>query len=386
MTAIPDGGVVLYGSPASLYTAKVRAWLQAFHVPFEERFPSHPRYRQTIRPHVETHRIPVVEFSDGAIVQDSTAILDALEQRFPQACAATLGPRQQLAVHLWESLADRALAKPAMHYRWSFPQTNEAFVVGEFGRSLAFPAAPEEIARMGQRVAGKMASYLPMLGIEERTIPTIEQTYLRTLELFEAHFAAHPYLLGGAPTRADCALMGPLFGHLARDPYPRNLMQRAAPLTFRWTERVTWAERRSPEFPLAASSPLSDDVVPETLIAVMRHLFAGFDEELVKSAGQFNAWVLDHAGVPEFTWISAEGADQPSLGPIVVDYHGVSIAQQALGHPLWIFQRALDFMASRQGTERAACEDLAQTAGAHSAMAIRLARRLTRVSNRLAVA
>ncbi len=95
----------------------------------------------------------------------------------------------------------------------------------------------------------------------------------------------------------------------------------------------------------------------------MRHLFAGFGEELVESAGQFNAWVFDHADVPEFTWISAEGADQPSLGPIIVDYHGVSISQQALGHSLWIFQRALDFMESIRDADRAACEELVAMAG-----------------------
>lgn len=381
-----SGHVIVYGAPASLYTAKVRAWLQAFHVPFEERFPSHQRYRETIRPTAETHRIPVVEFADGAIVQDSTLILDALEQRFPQACQVSLGPRQRLIVHLWESLADRGLAKPAMHFRWSFPQTNQAFLVGEFGRSLVFPGPPEEIERKGRRIADKMASYLPMLGIEPRTIPAIEQAYARTLELLEAHFAAHPYLLGGVPTRADCALMGPLFGHLGRDPYPRQMMQLTAPLTFRWTERMTWGEWRTPEFPLRDAAPLPGDEAPATLIALMRHLFEGYCDELVQSARLFNAWARDHRDAPQLSWISPEGADQPALGPITVDYYGVSLSQQALGHSLWMFQRTLDFMDSLSEEDRCACNQLAAMVGAERAMAIRLERRLTRVRNRLAVA
>ena len=386
MGADPDGDVIVYGAPASLYTAKVRSWLQAFHIPFEERFPSHPRYRQTIRPSMETHRIPVVEFADGALVQDSTAILDAFEARYPEACAMALGPRQQLTVHLWESLADRALAKPAMHFRWSFPDTNEAFLVGEFGRSLAFPGPPEEIERLGRRVAGKMSSYLPMLGIEPRTIPTIERAYARTLDLLEAHFAVHPYLLGGAPTRADCALMGPLFGHLGRDPYPCQMMQLSAPLTFRWTERMTWGERRTPEFPLAPRAALPDDQIPETLIALMQHLFEGFGDELVQSARQYDSWIVAHPDAPSGSWVSPEGADQPALGPITFDYHGVAITQQALGHSLWIFQRALDFMASLDEESRALCADLGARIGATEALRIRLGRRLTRVRKHRAVA
>ena len=88
MGADPDGDVIVYGAPASLYTAKVRSWLQAFHIPFEERFPSHPRYRQTIRPSMETHRIPVVEFADGALVQESGENLRSAKARGDRSCGS----------------------------------------------------------------------------------------------------------------------------------------------------------------------------------------------------------------------------------------------------------------------------------------------------------
>lgn len=375
----------LYGAPASLYTAKVRAFLRARGVRHVERFPSHPRYREVIKPAVDTHRIPVVEFADGTIVQDSTAILDALERRYPDPHTQRMGPRQTLATLLLEVLGDRGLAKPAMHYRWNFLDVNEGFVVGEFGRSLRFPAPPEEVERLGQRVASRMSSYLPMLGIEPRTIPTIERVYGETLALLNAHLSQHPYLLGGAPSRGDYALMGPMFGHLGRDPYPLHLMQRTAPLVFRWIERINGAELQTPEFPDRARELPADDVVPETLTAFMRHVFRGYAEELVLTAGRFNAWAEANPDAPAGGFVSAEGADQPALGPIVVDYHGVAIEQQALGHSLWILQRALDFTAGLSGAEREAALDFARAAGADGVVALRLARRLTRVRSRLAV-
>lgn len=375
----------LYGAPASLYTAKVRAFLRARGVPYVERFPSHPRYRDVVKPAVESHRIPAVEFADGLILQDSAVILDELERRYPDPNAARMGPRQALATQLLEVLGDRGLAKPAMHYRWNFPEVNEGFVIGEFGRSLRFPAPAEEVERLGQRVASRMSSYLPMLGIEPRTVPVIEQVYGETLALLNTHLSEHPYVLGGAPSRGDYALMGPLYGHLARDPYPLQLMQRTAPLVFRWTERINGAEAETPEFPDRARDLPAGDEVPPTLSAFMRHVFRGYAEELTLSAQRFNAWVAANPNAPAGAWISPEGADQPALGAILVDYHGVTVEQQALGHSLWLLQRTLDLMNGLTGVERAAAETFAREAGAEAVLSIRLARRLTRVRGRLAV-
>jgi glutathione S-transferase len=382
----PGPALHLYGAPASLYTAKVRAFLRVRRIPYAERFPSHPRYRDVIRPAAESHRIPAVEFADGLILQDSTVILDELERRYPDPEATAMGPRQRLATHLLELIGDRGLAKPAMHYRWNFPEVNEGFVLGEFGRSLRFPGPADEIERLGQRVASRMSSYLPMLGIEPRTIPTIERVYAETLALLNAHLSEHPYLLGDAPSRGDCAIMGPLYGHLARDPYPLQLMQRSAPLAYRWTERINGAEVDTPEFPGRARRLPEDDVVPPTLMAFMRLIFRGYAEELVLSAARLEAWLSASPSLPVGGFISPEGADQPALGPIVVDYHGVAIEQQALGHSLWLLQRTLDHLAGLAGSQREAALRFADAVGAGDVVRIQLSRRLTRVRGRLAVA
>lgn len=377
--------VTLYGAPASLYTAKVRAYLRLFCIPYVERFPSYPRYREVIRPTAETHRIPVVEFADGEVIQDSTVIIDAFEKRFPRPDAPVLGPRQQLITHIIESIADRGLTKPAMHYRWNFPEVNEAFVVGEFGRSLKFPAPPEDVERLGQRIASKMASYLPMLGIDARTIPVIERAYAKTLDLLTVHFTAHPFLLGDAPTRADCAMMGPLYGHLARDPYPLQLMQRTAPLVFRWTERINACELDAPEYPERPLALPEGDAVPPTLVAWCRHVLEGCADELVQSVERFAAWVAANPDARTGDWISPEGADQPTLGEMTVEYYGLAITQQALGHSLWLHQRTLDYFDALTGEARLSCEALIAELGCGALMNVRLPRRLTRHRNRLAL-
>ena len=74
---------VLYGSHASYATAKSRSYLRKKGIPFVERLPAAPRFRAYVRPTSENHRIPQLEAPDGTVVQDTTAIFDYLEERFP---------------------------------------------------------------------------------------------------------------------------------------------------------------------------------------------------------------------------------------------------------------------------------------------------------------
>ena len=58
----------------------------------------------------------------------------------------------------------------------------------------------------------------------------------------------------------------------------------------------------------------------------------------------------------------------------------------APGHSLWLLQRTLDWFEALSPEDRAACLGLVRDCGAETLMATHLARPLTRVGNRLAVA
>ncbi|PHY13768.1 hypothetical protein CSW58_03550 [Caulobacter sp. B11] len=94
-------------------------------------------------------------------------------------------------------------------------------------------------------------------GVNEQSIPLIEAAYEEFLDLFDAHLAHAPYLLGGRPTIGDYGLIGPLFAHLARDPYPSLLMKRRAHRVWRWVERMNSADLDSAEYgwPAPSCSP-----------------------------------------------------------------------------------------------------------------------------------
>src|SRR3546814_7047902 len=66
--------------------------------------------------------MPVVVTPEGEWLQDTTHIVDVLEQRFPDAPVLPATPRQRIVAELLEMWADEWWIPAAMHYRWSFPE------------------------------------------------------------------------------------------------------------------------------------------------------------------------------------------------------------------------------------------------------------------------
>ena len=147
---------ILYGSHVSYATAKSRSYLRKKGIPFIERLPSAPRFREYVRPTSENHRIPQLEAPDGTVIQDTTAIFDYLEERFPEPLAYPPGPRQQLVARLFEVLLDAVLGRVAWHYRWNFMDENYGFVGREFGRSFRPQGSDEDLDHYGGVIADRM--------------------------------------------------------------------------------------------------------------------------------------------------------------------------------------------------------------------------------------
>ena len=82
-----------------------------------------------------------------------------------------------------------------MYTRWCNP-INKAFAFEEFGH-CALPFLPRVLTTpLGKKIGMKMYSYLPVLGITEKTKPEIEQWAQELLLQLNTHFEQHPFLLG----------------------------------------------------------------------------------------------------------------------------------------------------------------------------------------------
>ncbi len=374
----------LYGSHASYFTAKTRAYLRKKGIPFVERLPSHPRFREHVRPSTQTHRIPQLELADGTVVQDSVAIVDALEPLHPNPPAHPPGPRQQISARLLEVLLDAWLGRPAWHYRWNFMEENYGFVGREFGRSFKPQGSDEELDHYGRVIADRMEGKRGALGATDDAIPAFEAIYSDALGILESHFTSAPYLFGGLPSVADFSLMGPLFGHLARDPVPATLMKQRAPRVFRWTEAMNTPEIQSPEFAGFEASYADDDHVPEKTRELLALCIADVAEPLVRTAEIYDAWVADRGDLPAGTRVS-EKADEPAIGRFTARLRGVDVENGAALYPLWVWQRGLVWLRSQNDAARVACRSYLAELGGEALIDIRLARPLVRDGSFLAL-
>src|SRR5262249_6997551 len=139
-------------------------------------------------------------------------------------------PVQRLVCYLVELYADEFLILPGLHYRWSFPES-ETRARQDFAIMTGDP-------RRANRFADQVKTFAQLIGVRPETGPAIEAHTRELLASLEAIFETQRYLLGGRPSLADCALMGPLYAHLYMDAVPARLLRETAPLTCQWIERM----------------------------------------------------------------------------------------------------------------------------------------------------
>lgn len=347
----------LYGAEPSYYTGKTRSYLRKKQIPFIERNASHPRHRE-VTAVVGRAIIPIIETPEGDIIQDTSEIFDRLETRYPDNPMLPSGPKQRLVSYLLELFGDEAMLKPAMHYRWNFPDDNFPFIFREFGRSMAPTMPMDESAEIAKGFAAKMQSYLPVLGITDASRPRIEDAFLELLDLLNEHFRHHPYVLGGAPSLGDFALIGPFYAHLFRDVHPSTVMKKHAPFVCRWVERMNVADDGMGEFGDRPRTWLDNDEVPATLLPVLRHFAEDFTPEIASIVQIVGNKTRD---LPKGAPLRAEMGG--GFGKHTVAYRGLELEQAVRPFAQWMLQRVLKSWQGLSDEERALATPMLEETG-----------------------
>jgi glutathione S-transferase len=319
-----DPPVRLIGHEFSLYSGKARAYLRHKQIPFVES--ATPEDRELIDQHVGRRVIPVVVTADGEYVQDTTQIIDYFERRYPERSVYPEGPWQRLVSLLFEVYGDEWLVLPAMHYRWHFKRDNLAYVLKNFG-DIIKPGWPRWLRPIGGLPKAMLFAtfYKPVMGRSRANIGEIEKSYEAFLDDFNRHLEDHLFLLGSRPSIGDFGLIGPLYAHLYKDPYPGRLMRRRAPKVVEWVERMQRPENFDGNF-------LADDQVPETLYPLLRRMFDEQLPVLVDTLQRVGRWAAEHpdaSGIPRFI-----GKHEFYLGEVKATRRVMPFAQ-------WMFQRPL---------------------------------------------
>jgi glutathione S-transferase len=372
----------LWGSAHSLYSGKARSYLIKKGLPFRERYPSDPEFGSRILPAVGHFVVPVLETDKGEIIQDSGDIIDFLEQRHAEPLLEPQSPVHQWVSLIFDAFGSEYLLPLAMHYRWSYRSEQETFLRAEFGRALA--AGVDRTARR-EAAAQTMtffAGFLPNLGVVPEVFAAMEDSYLALIDALDNHFQHHPYLLGGRPCRGDFGMMAPLFAHLGRDPVPAMLMKTRAPNLYRWTERMNAALISDGEYPGYGEEYCDENIVPESLIAVLKIVFADWTPGLKADADCFNAWAA-HKQSGDLVSQSGQPQVHPNVGKVEYPWRGVTMKRGSAPHMLWMFARAQD-LGVHSASEQ--LNRLVEHVGGQEAMAIRLTKRIVRAKNMLVLA
>lgn len=285
-----DGGTyILYSAPHSLYAGRARAYLIKRCIPFEERSVGHSSFTE-IKPIGKLPTIPTLVTPNGEVIRDGAAIIDHFESTFGR-LFRPISPLQDMVSSLFDVIGSEGLRRPAMHYRWNFPEDNDEFLHYHFF-SLFRPDTPDREQKTIS-VMEMLRTTTKMRGVTGDTKDLVEALYIELLDALNSHFQHTPYLLGGSPCIGDFGMLAPLYGHLARDPYPAALMKKLAPRVYRWVERMNRESQDAPEYFDCDTDFLQKNEIPETLIAVLRVLSQDFVPETVASAKFLNLWLSE---------------------------------------------------------------------------------------------
>lgn len=356
----------LLGADISYYTGKARAYLRYKDIPFEEVQATRDVYLKVILPRTGVAMMPVLVSPDDIVVQDTSDIIDFLEERFPTPSIYPSTPRQGTVARLFELYGDEWLVIPAMYYRWI--HNTEAMYV-EFGKVSRPDLSEAEQIEVGRETCKPFKGALPVLGVTEPMYQAVEASYEQLLRDLDAHFSVYPYLLGTRPSIGDFGLMGPLYAHQYRDPASGEIMKRIAPNVAKWVERMNAPDPKSGSF-------LPDDEVPETLYPVLRRMIEEQFPPLREMVAALGEWIDAHPGenIPRAIGTQAFVLKEADGKPVVGERGMFTFSQ-------WMLQRVLDFYQPLTGRSRESVDALLQAVGGREAMQINLSRRVKREKN-----
>ncbi|MDA1100176.1 MAG: glutathione S-transferase [Proteobacteria bacterium] len=224
----------IFGSELSPYSVKVRSYFRYKNIPHQW-LPRNPANMAEFQKYAKLPLVPLVITPDGRGLQDSTPIIEALEDLH---LSPSIHPGEAAAAFasaLLEEYGDEWVNKPMFHYRWSYEP--DQISTAERIAATALGASGEALVKASAQVRERMVSRLHVVGSSAATRPVIEASLANLLSLLERHLDGRDYLFGGRPAFGDFGLSAQLY-EMSTDPTPGAIMRQNAPRTLAWCERM----------------------------------------------------------------------------------------------------------------------------------------------------
>jgi glutathione S-transferase len=225
----------IYGMELSPYSVKVRSYFRYKQIPHRWILRDGSTAEE-FQKYAKLPLVPLVVSPEDEGIQDSTPILEKLEQRFPEPSIHPDDPVAAFVSALLEEFGDEWGNKWMFHLRWAQP-ADQASGAERLARSSAPGLSDEQTAQLAAQIRERMVSRVWFVGSNEETAPQIERSFRDAIGLLEAHLAGRPYLFGGRPAFGDFGLWGQIYNAWT-DPTPGAYLNERAPRTVEWVQRM----------------------------------------------------------------------------------------------------------------------------------------------------
>lgn len=227
----------LMGLEASPYTVKVESFLKFKNIPYEWVSRSR-RVEKQFQEHAKVQLIPLLFFPSGETMQDSTPIIERLDQDYPNPAIHPEDEALWFLSCLFEEFGDEWCNKLMFFQRWFYKADAEAtgkrlakeLLQGQWWAPIARPFFARFMVR-------RMVPRLVYSGGNETNIPQLKQSFIDLTSMLEAHFQTRPYLLGARPCFGDFGLWCNLY-QAWTDPTAKAHLEAKAPALVAYIKRM----------------------------------------------------------------------------------------------------------------------------------------------------
>ena len=224
----------IFGNEMSPYSVKVRAWFRYKAVP--HLWLQRSQHREEFEARARLPLIPLVITPDDRALQDSTPIVEALEEAFPEPSIHPDDPALRFLSALIEEYGDEWGNKLMFHHRWHSEVDRRATAL-VLARSFLPDGETAAVEALADQVRERMVGRVHFTGSSEANAPLISRYLDDLLAILEAHLESRKYLFGARPAFADFGLAPQLY-EASLDPTAAGIIRARAPNVLAWGHRV----------------------------------------------------------------------------------------------------------------------------------------------------
>lgn len=222
----------LYGMTMSPYSMKMRAYLRYRRIPFH--WVADMRAETVARTKVETYMVPVLGFPDGQFKNDSTFLINELEELHEGRQVDPEDEADRFLAYLIEDFADEFLVFPFFVRRWDGKERQASHGNWILYEVLQGQTASPQYAVGAVAWAERQTTLVGKLCGNTGEMQALMEDGLQAfLALMEQNVADGLFLFGTRPSRADFGIYGQL-SQLVIDNGSSEMMRDVASLTTRW--------------------------------------------------------------------------------------------------------------------------------------------------------